>query len=694
MDNENNLNNHHEVEEILQKKEDLMALLKNNETKLEQRVGALEERLEKSRRKSHLPPKHRMVDKNQMERIDALFEQAVGRSKGVVVPSSAEIEADTETLDLSVLEAAKERLGITTQSEVSGEESAVVSTESEEQPEIQIEEAESAEAEMPSFIEEAPITPSASPAEDFAITDLEHPSEIQEQTVFDAVETEVEPVIEREPVPEEKSLPELEPEAPQTLFWEEETLIDSPGEEPLPAAPLFEEEALPDPEEEVLEEQAKPEPDFLWEEEAVIEEEAAIEEEVEGSVPSGEIDWGIETLTEGPESAPLEIAPAAVDMPAEAVLPVQETIPAEIPVSMDPAAAMDEFFRISQEEEDIPSILDKKMPPVTLAEESIETAAPEEDAPILWEEEDLLATEDLADSVEEPVVGAQMESLGVVETEEAVGLPTTETSLVEEKPEPLEDEVLFEEEPIFEEEALFEEDVNFEEEVLFEEDQFEDDVLFEEEPLFDAVDAPTEAIESVDSLFEEEVMADTEEDLFETEDISAASEKSEDSLFESEEILEEEKNEGTGLGESQPINGQNGAIGTMMGVMPEAEEEGEIPRGRIILAGAIAGIAILGFIIFCFFCYSLFNRVDYLTIGIVAIFMILTFDMSTIATMATTVVIMAAYFLMEIYWAGTQGLAFSTSNIFMVIFIPVLLVSCSFFVQMLMAAYFPQNRRG
>lgn len=74
-------------------------------------------------------------------------------------------------------------------------------------------------------------------------------------------------------------------------------------------------------------------------------------------------------------------------------------------------------------------------------------------------------------------------------------------------------------------------------------------------------------------------MADTEEDLFKTEDISAESEKSEDSLFESEEILEEEKNAGTGLGESQPINGQNGAIGTMMGVMPEAEKESTIPRG-------------------------------------------------------------------------------------------------------------------
>ncbi|MGL4283764.1 hypothetical protein [Eubacterium aggregans] len=85
---------------------------------------------------------------------------------------------------------------------------------------------------------------------------------------------------------------------------------------------------------------------------------------------------------------------------------------------------------------------------------------------------------------------------------------------------------------------------------------------------------------------------------------------------------------------------------------------------------------------------------DYLTIGIVAIFMILTFDMSTIATMATTVAIMVAYFVMEIYWAGTQGLAFSTSNIFMVIFIPVLLVSSSFFVQMLMAAYCPKNCRG
>ncbi len=61
--------------------------------------------------------------------------------------------------------------------------------------------------------------------------------------------------------------------------------------------------------------------------------------------------------------------------------------------------------------------------------------------------------------------------------------------------------------------------------------------------------------------------------------------------------------------------------------------------------------------------------------------------------LATTVAIMAAYFVMEIYWAGTQGLAFSTSNIFMVIFIPVLLVSSSFFVQMLMAAYCPKNRR-
>lgn len=687
MDNENNLNNHHEVEEILQKKEDLMALLKNNETKLEQRVGALEERLEKSRRKSHLPPKHRMVDKNQMDRIDALFEQAVGRSKGIVVPSAEELDAKAEVLDLSVLEAAKERLGITTQSEVPGEESADVSTEPESQTEIQVEEAESAEAEMPSFIEEAPITPSASPAEDFPITDLKHPSEIQAQTVMEAVETEVEPEIESEAFLEEKPLQELEPEVPQALFWEEETLTETPVEEPLQAAPLFEEEALPDLEEEVLEEQTEPEPDFLWEEEAVIEEEAAIEEAAEGSAPSEAIDWGIETLTEVPESAPLEIVPAAVDIPEEAVLLVQETVPAEIPVPMDPAAAMDEFFRISQEEEDIPSILDKKMPSVTLAQESIEMAAPEEDAPALWEEEDLSATEALVDSVEEPVVGAQMESLGVVETEEAVVLPTTEASLFEEEPETLEDE------PLFEEEALFEEDVNFEEEILFEDDQFEEDVLFEEEPLFDAVDAPIEAIESVDSLFEEEVMADTEEDLFETEDISAESEKSEDSLFESEEILEEEKNAGTGLGESQPINGQNGAIGTMMGVMPEAEKESTIPRGRIILAGAIAGIAILGFIIFCFFCYSLFNRVDYLTIGIVAIFMILTFDMSTIATMATTVAIMAAYFVMEIYWAGTQGLAFSTSNIFMVIFIPVLLVSSSFFVQMLMAAYCPKNRR-
>ena len=668
MDNENNLNNHHEVEEILQKKEDLMALLKNNETKLEQRVGALEERLEKSRRKSHLPPKHRMVDKNQMDRIDALFEQAVGRSKGIVVPSAEELDAKAEVLDLSVLEAAKERLGITTQSEVPGEESADVSTEPESQTEIQVEEAESAEAEMPSFIEEAPITPSASPAEDFPITDLKHPSEIQAQTVMEAVETEVEPEIESEAFLEEKPLQELEPEVPQALFWEEETLTETPVEEPLQAAPLFEEEELPDLEEEVLEEQTEPEPDFLWEEEAVIEEEAA-----EGSAPSEAIDWGIETLTEVPESALLEIAPAAADIPEEAVLSVQETVPAEIPVPMDPAAAMDEFFRISQEEEDIPSILDKKMPSVTLAQESIEMAAPEEDAPALWEEEDLSATEALVDSVEEPVVGAQMESLGVVETEEEA--------------EPLEDE------PLFEEEALFEEDVKFEEEILFEDDQFEEDVLFEEEPLFDAVDAPIEAIESVDSLFEEEVMADTEEDLFETEDISAESEKSEDSLFESEEILEEEKNAGTGLGESQPINGQNGAIGTMMGVMPEAEKESTIPRGRIILAGAIAGIAILGFIIFCFFCYSLFNRVDYLTIGIVAIFMILTFDMSTIATMATTVAIMAAYFVMEIYWAGTQGLAFSTSNIFMVIFIPVLLVSSSFFVQMLMAAYCPKNRR-
>ncbi|WP_323397687.1 hypothetical protein [Eubacterium aggregans] len=668
MDNENNLNNHHEVEEILQKKEDLMALLKNNETKLEQRVGALEERLEKSRRKSHLPPKHRMVDKNQMDRIDALFEQAVGRSKGIVVPSAEALDAKAKVLDLSVLEAAKERLGITTQSEVPGEESADVSTEPESQTEIQVEEAESAEAEMPSFIEEAPITPSAPPAEDFPITDLKHPSEIQVQTVMEAVETEVEPETESEPPLEEKPLQELEPEVPQALFWEEETLTETPVEEPLQAAPLFEEEELPDLEEEVLEEQTEPEPDFLWEEEAVIEEEAA-----EGSAPSEAIDWGIETLTEVPESALLEIAPAAADIPEEAVLSVQETVPAEIPVPMDPAAAMDEFFRISQEEEDIPSILDKKMPSVTLAQESIEMAAPEEDAPALWEEEDLSATEALVDSVEEPVVGAQMESLGVVETEEEA--------------EPLEDE------PLFEEEALFEEDVNFEEEILFEDDQFEEDVLFEEEPFFDAVDSPIEAIESVDSLFEEEVMADTEEDLFETEDISAESEKSEDSLFESEEILEEEKNAGTGLGESQPINGQNGAIGTMMGVMPEAEKESTIPRGRIILAGAIAGIAILGFIIFCFFCYSLFNRVDYLTIGIVAIFMILTFDMSTIATMATTVAIMAAYFVMEIYWAGTQGLAFSTSNIFMVIFIPVLLVSSSFFVQMLMAAYCPKNRR-
>lgn len=645
-----------------------MALLKNNETKLEQRVGALEERLEKSRRKSHLPPKHRMVDKNQMDRIDALFEQAVGRSKGIVVPSAEALDAKAKVLDLSVLEAAKERLGITTQSEVPGEESADVSTEPESQTEIQVEEAESAEAEMPSFIEEAPITPSAPPAEDFPITDLKHPSEIQVQTVMEAVETEVEPETESEPPLEEKPLQELEPEVPQALFWEEETLTETPVEEPLQAAPLFEEEELPDLEEEVLEEQTEPEPDFLWEEEAVIEEEAA-----EGSAPSEAIDWGIETLTEVPESALLEIAPAAADIPEEAVLSVQETVPAEIPVPMDPAAAMDEFFRISQEEEDIPSILDKKMPSVTLAQESIEMAAPEEDAPALWEEEDLSATEALVDSVEEPVVGAQMESLGVVETEEEA--------------EPLEDE------PLFEEEALFEEDVNFEEEILFEDDQFEEDVLFEEEPFFDAVDSPIEAIESVDSLFEEEVMADTEEDLFETEDISAESEKSEDSLFESEEILEEEKNAGTGLGESQPINGQNGAIGTMMGVMPEAEKESTIPRGRIILAGAIAGIAILGFIIFCFFCYSLFNRVDYLTIGIVAIFMILTFDMSTIATMATTVAIMAAYFVMEIYWAGTQGLAFSTSNIFMVIFIPVLLVSSSFFVQMLMAAYCPKNRR-
>ncbi|MGL4549153.1 hypothetical protein [Eubacterium aggregans] len=598
MDNGNNLNNHNEVEEILQKKEDLMALLNNNETKLEQRVGALEERLEKSRRKSHLPPKHRMVDKNQMDRIDALFEQAVGRSKGIVVPSAEKLDAKAEVLDLSVLEAAKECLGITTQSEVPGVESAVVSTEPESQTEIQVEEAEFAEAEMPSFIEEAPITPSVPPAEDFPITDLKHPSEIQAQTVMEAVETEVEPEIESEPPLEEKPLQELEPEVPQALFWEEETLTETHVEEPLQAAPLFKEEALPDLEEEVLKEQTEPEPDFLWEEEAVIEEEAAIEEAAEGSGTLEAIDWGIETLTEVPESAPLGIAPAAVDIPEEAVLSVQETVPAEIHVPMDPVA---EFFRIFQEQEDIPAILDKKMPSVTLSQESIEMAAPEEDAPALWEEEDLSATEALADSVEEPVVWAQMESLGVVETEEAVVLPTTEASLFEEEPEPLEDE------PLFEEEALFEEDVNFEEEILFEDDQFEEDVLFEEEPLFDAVDSPIEAIESVDSLFEEEVMADTEEDLFETEDISAESEKSEDSLFESEEILEEEKNAGTGLGESQPINGQNGVIGTMMGVMPEAEKESTILRGRIILAGAIAGIAILGFIIFCFFCYSLFN---------------------------------------------------------------------------------------
>ncbi|MGL6293924.1 hypothetical protein, partial [Eubacterium aggregans] len=256
MDNENNLNNHNEVEEILQKKEDLMALLKNNETKLEQRVGTLEERLEKSRRKSHLPPKHRMVDKNQMDRIDALFEQAVGRSKGIVVPSAEKLDAKAEVLDLSVLEAAKECLGITTQSEVPGVESAVVSTEPESQTEIQV--------------EEAPITPSVPPAEDFPITDLKHPSEIQAQTVMEAVETEVEPEIESGPPLEEKPLQELEPEVPQVLFWEEKTLTETHVEEPLQAAPLFEEEALPDLEEEVLKEQTEPEPDFLWEEEAVI----------------------------------------------------------------------------------------------------------------------------------------------------------------------------------------------------------------------------------------------------------------------------------------------------------------------------------------------------------------------------------------------------------------------------------------
>lgn len=61
--------------------------------------------------------------------------------------------------------------------------------------------------------------------------------------------------------------------------------------------------------------------------------------------------------------------------------------------------------------------------------------------------------------------------------------------------------------------------------------------------------------------------------------------------------------------------------------------------------------------------------------------MILTFDMSTIATMATTVAIMAAYFVMEIYWAGTQGLAFSTNNIFYGHF-----YSCAVSLQLLLCA--------
>jgi len=102
-------------------------------------------------------------------------------------------------------------------------------------------------------------------------------------------------------------------------------------------------------------------------------------------------------------------------------------------------------------------------------------------------------------------------------------------------------------------------------------------------------------------------------------------------------------------------------------------------RSKRWVPGICLGVSVVAALIVLFFLHTLLNRVDYLASMVTGILMIVSFDIPKKVMLGLTGIVSVAYIIGQLFIMGPRGYSFSIVNVFMLIVMICLLLTCSNF---------------